>query len=260
MTALVEIESVSRRFGGYTALSDVSATVDEATIHAVIGPNGAGKTTLFNVVSGVLLPTSGRVRFDGLDYTGRKPDRVLAMGIARNFQQVRLFRGLSVVENVMVGRHARMPSGLRSLLGLGIFDAAAEAEARDKARAELEFVGIGARIEARPAEMTLVDQRRVEIARALASDPRLLLLDEPAAGMNPAEVRDLTALIRRIRDRGVTILLVEHHIRLVMSAADRITVLGAGTVIADGPPQEIQRNERVLSAYLGKSDAAAHGR
>ncbi len=259
MTVLLDIDNVSRRFGGYMALADVSATVDEGTIHAVIGPNGAGKTTLFNIVSGVLVPSGGRVRFAGVDYTGRKPDSVLAMGIARNFQQVRLFRGLSVVENVMVGRHARMHGGARRLLGLGIFDTAAEAEARDKAHAELDFVGIGGRVEARPSEMTLVDQRRVEIARALASDPRLLLLDEPAAGMNPAEVRDLAALIQRIRDRGITILLVEHHIRLVMAAADRITVLGAGSVIADGPPQEIQRNELVLTAYLGRSDAAAHG-
>lgn len=260
MTVLLQIEGVSRYFAGYTALSDVSTAVETGTIHAVIGPNGAGKTTLFNVVSGVLLPSSGQVRFAGVDYTRRKPDRVLAMGIARNFQQVRLFRGLSVLENVMIGRHCRMATGARGLLGLGIFNRATETQARATAREMLEFVGIGARNERLPGELTLVDQRRLEIARALASDPRLLLLDEPAAGMNPAEVRELTGLIGRIRDRGITILMVEHHMRLVMAAADRITVLSAGRVIADGPPQQVQRDELVIAAYLGKPHAPAHGR
>jgi branched-chain amino acid transport system ATP-binding protein len=260
MTVLLQIEAVSRRFAGYTALADVSAAVETGTIHAVIGPNGAGKTTLFNVVSGVLVPSSGHVRFASVDYTGRKPDRVLAMGIARNFQQVRLFRGLSTLENVMIGRHARMRSGSRGLLGLGLFDQAAERAAREKAQEMLDFVGIAASTERLPGELTLVDQRRLEIARALASDPRLLLLDEPAAGMNPAEVQALTGLIGRIRDRGVTILMVEHHMRLVMAAADRITVLSAGRVIADGSPQEIQRNELVITAYLGKPHAPACGR
>ena len=260
MTTLLRIEAVSRRFGGYTALADVSVEVEAGAIHAVIGPNGAGKTTLFNIVSGVLVPTSGRVHFAGTDYTGRKPDRVLAMGIARNFQQVRLFRGLSVLENVMIGRHARMHSGARGLLGLGMFNTAAEAEARDRAAAMLEFVGISAESDRPPGELTLVAQRRLEIARALASDPALLLLDEPAAGMNPVEVQELGGLIRRIRDRGITILMVEHHIRFVMAAAGRITVLSAGKVIADGPPQQIQRDALVIDAYLGKSHAVADGR
>lgn len=259
MTALLQIHSVSRRFGGYTALSNVSAEVEQGTIHAVIGPNGAGKTTLFNVVSGVLVPTSGRICFKGVDYTGRKPDRVLVMGIARNFQQVRLFRGLSVLENVMIGRHARMRTGGRALLGLGIFNTAAESEARAKAAEMLDFVGIAGTIDRLPAELTLVEQRRLEMARALAGDPTLLLLDEPAAGMNPAEVQELTGLIRRIRDRGITLLMVEHHMRLVTAAADRITVLSAGCVIADGPPQQVQRDESVIAAYLGKPHAAAHG-
>ncbi len=259
MTALLHVEGVSRRFGGYLALNNVSCDVASGQIHALIGPNGAGKTTLFNVISGVLRPSAGEVAFEGKAYTGLRPDRILKMGIARNFQLVRLVRGLSVVENVMIGCHARMDRRLlgnaAEFLGLG----RAEAAARKKAREMLDLVGMSTRLHMLPAELTLVDQRRLEIARALASEPRLLLLDEPAAGMNPAELDQLSALIRQIRQLGVTILLVEHHIRLIMAISDTVTVLSAGSVIASGPPAVIQRDSAVISAYLGQSDEPAVG-
>jgi branched-chain amino acid transport system ATP-binding protein len=257
VTALLHIERVTRRFGGYTALNNASCEVVEGKVHSLIGPNGAGKTTLFNVVSGVLRPTSGRLTFQGVDYTGDRPDKVLIMGIARNFQQVRLVRGLSVLENVMIGAHARMGRGLfgnaAEFFGLGT----AEKSARAKARAMLDFVGLGEKTEALPSNLTLVDQRRLEIARALASDPRLLLLDEPAAGMNSVELDELGVLIRRIQAGGLTVLLVEHHMRLVMSISDQVTVLSAGTIIASGPPGVVQQDPAVIGAYLGTSDEPA---
>jgi branched-chain amino acid transport system ATP-binding protein len=251
---LLRVEAVSKRFGGYLALDEVSFEVASDRIHALIGPNGAGKTTLFNLVSGMLRPSSGRLLFAGDDYAGRRPDQISEMGIARNFQQVRLFPGLTVIENIAIGRHA--PSGgnsLATLLRLGLFEAGAERAARAKAAELLDFVGIRLRADELPSELTLVDQRRLELARALASQPRLLLLDEPAAGMNPAEVADLAALIRRIRASGTTVLLVEHNMRLVMSVAERVTVLSAGRVIADAAPAEVQNDRAVIDAYLGST-------
>jgi branched-chain amino acid transport system ATP-binding protein len=251
---MLRVEQVSRRFGGYLALDDVSCEIAADRIHALIGPNGAGKTTLFNIVSGLLQPTAGRVLFCGHDYTRRRPDLVSAMGIARNFQQVRLFPGLSVIENIAIGCHA--PTGGNAwpaLLRLGFFERTAERAARDKAAELIGFVGIELDPGDLPSELTLVDQRRLEIARALASGPRLLLLDEPAAGMNPSEVAGFGELIRRIRASGITVLLVEHNMRLVMNVADRITVLSAGRVIAEGAPADIQRDEAVISAYLGST-------
>jgi branched-chain amino acid transport system ATP-binding protein len=257
MTALLRVDAVSRRFGGYLALNNVSCEIAAGSVHALIGPNGAGKTTLVNIVSGMLRPNFGKVSFKGCDYTGHRPDKVLTMGIARNFQQVRLVRGLSVVENVMIGAHARINRGLLGNTAEFCGVIVAERAAREKARAMLDFVGISRKADLQPYDLTLVDQRRLEIARALASDPQLLLLDEPAAGMNPAELIELSALIRRIQAQGLTILLVEHHMRLVMSIADTITVLSAGSVIADGTPRVIQRDPAVISAYLGNSDEPA---
>jgi branched-chain amino acid transport system ATP-binding protein len=251
MTALLHVDGVSRRFGGYLALNNASCEIGEGHIHALIGPNGAGKTTLFNVVSGLLRPTIGKVSFKGRDYTGLKPDRVLTMGIARNFQQVRLVRGLSVVENVMIGAHVRINRGMLGNAAEFFGFSIAEKAAREKARAMLDFVGMAGKSDLQPDELTLVDQRRLEIARALASDPQLLLLDEPAAGMNPTELLELSALIKRIQKQGLTVLLVEHHMRLVMSIADFITVLSAGSIIAAGSPAVIQRDSAVISAYLG---------
>lgn len=251
MTALLQAERVTKTFGGYAALSGITCRVEAGTIHALIGPNGAGKTTLFNIISGVMRPTAGKLVYQGRDYSGLRADQVLAMGVARNFQQVRLFPGLSVVENVMIGCHARMGGLLRDLLNLVSLEPATEAAARARAHAMLDLVGIGARALGAPRDLTLVDQRRVEIARALASDPRLLLLDEPAAGMNPADVTQLVELVRKIKRLGITVLLIEHHMRFVMAIADTITVLSAGRVIAQGPPEAIQKDQGVIAAYLG---------
>jgi len=251
MSAFLRVEGVNRRFGGYLALNDVSCEVARGHVHALIGPNGAGKTTLFNVISGVLRPTAGRIFLDGRDYTGLRPDGVSRLGVARNFQQVRLVRQLSAVENVMIGCHAGIYRGvagnLAEFFGLG----GAEKAAREKSREMLAFVGMAGKAEVPVDQLTLVDQRRLEVARALASEPSLLLLDEPAAGMNPTELDELKTLIQAIRDRGITIVLVEHHMRLVMSIADRITVLSAGTVIASGTPSEVRQDAAVISAYLG---------
>jgi ABC-type branched-subunit amino acid transport system ATPase component len=257
MTTLLKVARVSCRFGGYLALNDVSCNVTEGHIHALIGPNGAGKTTLFNIVSGTLRPTSGRVSLQGDDYTGWRPDRVLRIGIARNFQHVRLIRSLSIVENVMIGCHSRIDRGIVGNAAMLFGLANSERAAADKVRETLDFVGLSAKRNQQPTELTLGSQRRVEIARALASDPRLLLLDEPAAGMNPSEVNELSHLIQRIRDRGITILLIEHHIRLIMAIADTVTVLSAGCVIANGPPSAVQRDPAVVAAYLGQSDEPA---
>jgi branched-chain amino acid transport system ATP-binding protein len=259
MTSILRVNSVSRRFGGYLALNNVSCQVARGSIHALIGPNGAGKTTLFNVVSGVLRPSNGQISFEERDYTGRRPDSILAMGIARNFQQVRLIPSLSVLENTMIGCHARMNGGVfKNTLEFVVGGSGAEKQARDRGLSMLDFVGLSAKAQAQPGDLTLVDQRRLEIARALASAPRLLLLDEPAAGMNPTELAELSALIRKIQADGITILLVEHHMRLVMNIAECITVLSAGNVIADGPPLSIQKDPAVISAYLGSSDELAH--
>ncbi len=251
-TPLLDVAGVGMTFGGYVALDDVSCTVAENSIHALIGPNGAGKTTLFNVISGLLKPESGSLRFQARSYAGLRPDQILVLGIARNFQQVRLFPVLSVIENVMVGCHSRLPrTSLRDFV-LGPFGRdAVDRIARERAAAMLELVEYRGDVEARPAQMTLVDQRRIEIARALASDPRLLLLDEPAAGMNPSEANQLSSIIQKIRGLGRTILLVEHNTRMVSSLADEVTVLSAGRIIASGPPAIVKNDPAVVTAYLG---------
>ena len=249
---LLELREVGKRFGGYDALADISFQVKGGSIHSLIGPNGAGKTTLFNVVSGVLPPTSGRLTFAGTDYAGRRADQITTMGIARNFQHVRLFRTMTLVENVLVGRHSRLRGGLLSAISTPPWKrSAAERAARERCTELLEFVGLGARMATPVADLTLVEQRRVEIARALASEPKLLLLDEPAAGMNPAEVEGLLALIRKLRDGGTTVLLVEHHMKLVMQVSDTVTVLKAGRMLAQGTPDEVRSHPDVISAYLG---------
>jgi branched-chain amino acid transport system ATP-binding protein len=254
MTSILRVEQISRRFGGYLALNSVSCDVITGHVHALIGPNGAGKTTLFNIVSGTLRPTAGRIAFEGRTYTGRRPDRISMMGIARNFQHVRLIRGLSIVENVMIGCHTRTDRGIFGNLSEFFGVGSAEAAARNRAREMLDFVGVSGKFLARSEDLTLADQRRLEIARALATEPRLLLLDEPAAGMNPTEVIELSILIKRIQSLGITTLLVEHNMRLIMNIADSITVLSAGNVIASGAPSMIQRHPEVISAYLGQSD------
>ena len=250
---MLRIDRLAKRFGGYQALADVDLAVEAGSVHAVIGPNGAGKTTLFNVITGLLAPTAGGVSLEGRDITGWRPDRVTRAGIARTFQQVRLFRGMSALENVMVGRHARTRGGFAAALVRPPFrPRGQEADTRRRARELLELVGLGARAGTWAGDLTLVEQRRLEVARALAAEPRVLLLDEPAGGMTPVEVEDLNQLIRKIRESGVTVVLVEHHMRLVMRVSDVVTVLDAGRVIASGPPDRVRRDPRVIAAYLGR--------
>ena len=250
---MLRLDRLAKRFGGYQALADVDLAVEAGSVHAVIGPNGAGKTTLFNVITGLLAPTAGGVSLEGRDITGWRADRVTRAGIARTFQQVRLFRGMSALENVMVGRHARTRGGFAAALVRPPFrPRGQEADTRRRARELLELVGLGARAGTWAGDLTLVEQRRLEVARALASEPRVLLLDEPAGGMTPVEVEDLNQFIRKIRESGVTVVLVEHHMRLVMRVSDVVTVLDAGRVIASGPPDRVRRDPRVIAAYLGR--------
>ena len=250
---MLRLDRLAKRFGGYQALADVDLAVEAGSVHAVIGPNGAGKTTLFNVITGLLAPTAGGVSLEGRDITGWRADRVTRAGIARTFQQVRLFRGMSALENVMVGRHARTRGGFAAALVRPPFrPRGQEADTRRRARELLELMGLGARAGTWAGDLTLVEQRRLEVARALASEPRVLLLDEPAGGMTPVEVEDLNQLIRKIRESGVTVVLVEHHMRLVMRVSDVVTVLDAGRVIASGPPDRVRRDPRVIAAYLGR--------
>ncbi|GAC1584500.1 MAG: ABC transporter ATP-binding protein [Candidatus Elarobacter sp.] len=254
---LLDVRGRVKRFGGVTAVNGLDMTVRVGDIHALIGPNGSGKTTTLNVISALYRFDGGSIRFDGSEITHRAAHEIARLGIARTFQNIRLFGDLSVIENVMIGRHVRTRTGFLGALLTGGATAREESETRERARELLAFVGLGDVAEASARSLPYGDQRRVEIARALASEPKLLLLDEPAAGMNPAETDTLVALLRAIRARGTSLLLIEHDMNLVMSVSDRITVLNFGQHIAEGPPDEIARNRDVITAYLGGTLDAA---
>ncbi len=249
--SLLETSGLTRRFAGLTAVDQVDLTVTQGTIHAVIGPNGAGKTTLFNLISGLVPPSDGTICFAGQDITQLPVHRRAGLGMARTFQNIRIFASMTVLENALTGLHARLDANLASVvLRLPNFRRA-ESQAVARARAVLELVGLADRAENRAAALPYGDQRRLEIARALAFSPRLLLLDEPAAGMNPAETDALKALVHRIRDAGTTVLLVEHDMGFVMDLSDRITVLNFGRRIFEGTPIEVRQETAVIEAYLG---------
>ena len=252
---MLRLAEVSKHFGGMSVLQDVSFDVPEGGVFGLIGPNGAGKTTVLNLITGLVAPSGGALTFDGADLRGRKPHRITRMGIARTFQNIRVFKEMTLAQNVVVGMHAQLDYGIGELMFALPGFRARERAARERAHELLSWVGLESKALDLADNLSYGEQRKLELARALATRPRLLLLDEPVAGMNSAEKVELMGEIRRISGRGYTIFLIEHDMRFVMGLCDRVAVLNFGRIIAEGAPDEIQRNPDVIEAYLGRDDA-----
>jgi branched-chain amino acid transport system ATP-binding protein len=253
---MLQFNQISKRFGGLHVLQDVTFTVPQGTIFGLIGPNGAGKTTVFNLVTGLLQPSGGSIVFNGQDLRGVPPHRITELGIARTFQNIRIFKEMTLLENVVVGMHDHLDYGFAGLLfNLGSFRRI-EAQARERALELLSWVKLEHKAQMLAESLSYGEQRRLEFARALATNPKLLLLDEPVAGMNPSEKTELMAEIINIKQRGFSIFLIEHDMRFVMGLCDRIAVLNFGKIIAEGVPDAIKNNPDVIEAYLGKEEAA----
>lgn len=253
---LLSIRNVGKHFGGLQVLQDVSFEVPAGSIFGLIGPNGAGKTTVFNLITGLLTPSAGQIAFQGDSLVGQAPHRITHRGIARTFQNIRIFKEMDLLENVMVGMHEHLRYGPIALLLNGAACRAAEQRARERAFELLSWVGLEHKADMLADNLSYGDQRKLEFARALATEPKLLLLDEPVAGMNPAEKAALMEEIRNIRNRGYGVFMIEHDMRFVMGLCDRIAVLNFGRIIAEGTPEEVRNNPEVIVAYLGKDEAS----